>query len=203
MQAPSTLRERKKAQTREALAEAALELFAARGFEAVTVDEITGAADVSRRTFFRYFPTKEAVVFPHHGERLARFRENLRRGLGEGTPFEAVRGALLALAREYMANRREMVFQQRIIETSPGLIARERELDLQWETAIAETLARGETDDGRARILAGALMGAARAMLREWFAADGRSDLVRMGDEALDLIERGAESSAPWRRTLQ
>ncbi|PCI92894.1 hypothetical protein COB11_06310 [Candidatus Aerophobetes bacterium] len=73
----SGLRERKKLRTREALVGVAWTLFERRGFDGVTVDEISAAAGVSRSTYFRYFPTKEAVVFPHQEARLARFAQIL------------------------------------------------------------------------------------------------------------------------------
>lgn len=62
------LRARKRRHTRDALAAAALDLFEERGFAATTVDDIAERADVARRTFFRYFPTKEAVLFPDPSE---------------------------------------------------------------------------------------------------------------------------------------
>jgi len=63
------MRERKKNRMRERLAAHAVALFAARGFDNTTVDDIVAWADVSRRTFFRNFPTKDAVLFRHHEER--------------------------------------------------------------------------------------------------------------------------------------
>jgi AcrR family transcriptional regulator len=62
------LRERKKRETREAIAQAAADLFAERGFDAVTVDEVAAAADVSRQTVFNYFPTKEQMLFDRDAE---------------------------------------------------------------------------------------------------------------------------------------
>lgn len=194
------LRERKKERTRDALAETALALFSERGFEAVTVDDIAERAEISRRTFFRYFPAKEAAAFPRNDERLERFRKYLRRRLPEETPLGRVRRAALAMAREYVEDRAAMVAQHRVVEGSPALIAYERAMDLHWEAALAEGLqeGRGPEPERRARLLAGAVMGIIRATLREWFAADGRADLVAMGESALDVLEYGA--AAPERR---
>src|SRR3954471_17826102 len=78
------LRERKKERTRRALASAALRLFDERGYEETTISDIAAAADVSPRTFFSYFPSKDDVVFAEMDERLA----DVRAGLAERTPGE-------------------------------------------------------------------------------------------------------------------
>ena len=70
MSRPPGHRERKKERTRRTIALAARELFLSKGFDETTVDEVAESAGVSRRTVFRYFPTKESMVFPHRGERL-------------------------------------------------------------------------------------------------------------------------------------
>ena len=67
---PLGRRERRKRKTREALLEAAFTLFAERGYHETTVDEIADAAGVSRRTAFRYVPTKHSLVFPEREHRL-------------------------------------------------------------------------------------------------------------------------------------
>lgn len=190
-----TLRERKKAQTREALAEAALRLFADRGFDHVTVDEIAEAAQVSRRTYFRYFPTKEAVVFPDRERRHRRFQEMLAARPADEAPVETVRRALMALARDYEENRSRVMLQQRILEGSAVVLAYDAELDRQWERTIAVALGdRGRVRAAvrrRARLQAGALMGAIRAILNEWYAGAGRGDLEALGQEAFDLLTYG------------
>ncbi|MEO8000457.1 MAG: TetR family transcriptional regulator, partial [Arenimonas sp.] len=70
---PVQLRERKKDATRRALIKSANRLFQVAGFEATTIDEVCQDAGISRRTFFRYFPDKETLAFPHRDERLQRF----------------------------------------------------------------------------------------------------------------------------------
>ena len=98
------LRERKKLATRRAIAGAALRLFAERGYEETTISDIAAAADVSPRTFFSYFPSKDDVVFAEMDERLADVRARLAdRPGGEAPPatFRRVADALLqAIAAE-------------------------------------------------------------------------------------------------------
>ncbi len=188
------LRARKKAATREALAREALALFAARGFEATTVDDVAAAAGVSRRTLFRYFPTKEALAFPRFDERLARFEALLTEPHEDG--FQALRRATLALARAYEAERDEVVAQQKVVDASPALVARERALDLAWERAIARALQARGFQAAQAHVLAGASMGAVRATLRGWFAAGAPADLVARGEAALRLLEPGFRLAA-------
>ena len=194
-----TLRARKKAQTRDAIIKAAFRRFEDHGFERTTIDQIAEDAEVGRRTFFRYFRTKEAVVFPEREERLARFEELLAHTeRGDETPFARVRRALLGLAEDYANDQAWIRERQPIIQASPTLQAHDRELDRGWETAIAEALLpreQGSADEERrAAIVAGALMGAISACLAEWQAGECRTDLVALGREALDLLEQGVGS---------
>lgn len=199
VQSAPSLRDRKKAQTRDALVAAAMRLFRARGFEATTVDEIASAADVSRRTFFRYFPTKEAVVFPERDELLQRFEELLAAPEAGEAPFATVRRACLSLAADYyMAERGAYLAQRELVDRTPALLAYELEADRDWELAIAQALdrnARLHATDGRvsrrARVLAGATMGVIRATLQDWRAGGCEEDLPQLGEAALDLLQRG------------
>lgn len=186
---------KKKERTRERLILAATRLYLDQGFEGTTVDEIAAAAGVSRRTFFRYFPTKESIVFPRQHQRLERFINLLAHYRDREPAFEAVGQACLDFARDYNHQRAELLAQNRILQSAPILQAREFEFDLEYEGAIENALLYGRKATAartiRARIWAGALFGAIRAALRHWFAHDCRPDLVRLGREALRRLENG------------
>ena len=200
-----SLRARKKERTRQALSHEALALFRDKGFERTTIDDIAAAADVSRRTFFRYYPTKEAVLFPWRAEMLARFRGLLAEQAPGAPPFAVVKQACLSIAKALMDQRAFLVAADAVVEASPALIAYERELDREWEAAMAAALLAQTGADAlsrrRARVLAGATMGAIRAVIREWFDGKGKADLVQLGADSLALLETGMAafeaSSAP------
>ena len=105
-----------------------------------------------------------------------------------------MRRSLLALVDEYVENVDSVVALQRIIDGSPALLAHEQQLDFEWETAIALALtARNASaaSQRRASIIAGALIGAIRVVLREWIDSGGALDLRSLGSDTLDLLERG------------
>jgi AcrR family transcriptional regulator len=183
------LRDRKKVRVHQSLAESAMRLFEERGFEKVTVDEIAARADVSRRTFFRYFPTKEAVVFARRDEQLAMFREALS---GQTEGFEAIREALLQLGNDYTERRERILAEQRLIRSVPSLAMHDLEMDRAFEAVMVEHLLartkRAMGDQRRARILAAAIIGATRVCIEEWAERNGEPDLRKLGAEALDLL---------------
>jgi AcrR family transcriptional regulator len=191
------LRERKKRATRERLVTAAGALARSPGFDRVTVDDIAAAAEVSRSTFFRYFPGKEAVLFTWREPLLEAFEAELARPVAGERGFATVRRALLAVGALYQHDRTAIVRRQTIVDASPSLVGHEYAVDRAWEEAIARTLiargGRGARAQRVARLRAGAILGVLRVTLREWIERRGRPDLVRLGREALDLLERDLE----------
>jgi AcrR family transcriptional regulator len=189
------LRERKKDATRRALLAAANRRFHEAGFERTTIDEVAGDVGISRRTFFRYFADKESLAFPHRLERLQRFTELLESAPASETPFASLRRIARTFAKEYMQNRASLVAQQRLVQTAPALLAREAEIDRDWESGMAQAFraryGTGREAELRARVLAGAAIGVIRATMRYWFSSGGKADLARLGEEALDRLERG------------
>lgn len=192
---PQGLRERKKVQTREALVNAARDLFLERGFDSVTVDEIAAVANVSRRTFFRYFATKEAAAFPNRDLWLEQFNGLMAQRSGEPA-YQTVRRAILTMAGAFMQNRDMMVAQHRIANGATSLIAYQRDVDRVWADVIADAL-RAEHGGRESRLIGAAMMGVIRATLDEWFAQGALGDLLEMGTMALELVERGVLSTGP------
>jgi AcrR family transcriptional regulator len=163
------LRERKKEQTRQLIADTAHRLFADRGFDAVTVAQIARAANVSEVTVFNYFPTKEDLFFG--GTQF--FEEKLLDAVRTRAPGESV---LEAFRRPVLAGFPVLAAEQRIeaivaartlISTSPSLEAHEREIVARYTRLLAEQLAEeAGTKPGDVEVMgvASALMGVQRAV---------------------------------------
>ena len=175
MSQPATtgLRERKKQQTRQQIADTARHLFAQRSFEAVTVAEVAREADVSEATVFNYFPTKEDLFYVG----LEAFEEELLSSIRDRAPGESVlaafgrfvttpRGLLTATDPETVERLAAMT---RVIEESGALLARERRIFDDYTGVLADLL-RDETkakpDDIEPWIVANALIGVHRALVQ-------------------------------------
>lgn len=194
------LRERKKSRVREALLSRARALFAERGFDGVTVEELAAEAEVSRRTFFRYFGSKEELLFARRREQLERFRAALESPLAGEKPRETVARALFSLTGDYRAGREELLREQALVRASPALVAQDLAVDREFEAAIAQALARGAPASAaskrRARLAAAALVGAVRVCIDEWSEKQGRAELRKLGAEALALLEPVLEAAS-------
>ncbi len=170
------LRERKKQQTRELIADTARRLFTERGFESVTVAQIAEAADVAEATVFNYFPTKEDLFY----SRLEAFEEDLLTAVRERGPGVSVLDAF----RDFLLARRGVFAMSapsgddeaterlrtvtRVITESPALLARERQVFARYAEALAALIAN-ETGSSRGdvapRVVAYALLGTHRALI--------------------------------------
>jgi AcrR family transcriptional regulator len=168
--AEAGLRERKKQQTRELIAEAARRLFADRGFDAVTVAQVAQAANVSEVTVFNYFPTKEDLVYGgmqfFEEKLLAAVRD---RGPGESV-LDAFRRPVLEGLKPLAADERTEVIAAAasLISASLALAAHEREIVARYTRLLAEQLAKEagtELGDVEAFAVASALMGVQRALV--------------------------------------
>jgi AcrR family transcriptional regulator len=199
------LRERKKARTRATIRAEAIRLFAEQGFANTTVEQIAEAADVSPSTFFRYFPTKEAVIVTDEQDPLV-FQE-FRDQPADVPPIRAFRNAIrIVFAQMSPAAAAQEHVRHQLLQTVPEL--RAAMLDVFGVSLgflaelIGERVGR-PADDQRVRTLAGAIIGVALSVtLRQWElpvpgAADPESVLALLAellngmDEALELLELG------------
>lgn len=140
--AASGLRERKKRRTRDALATAALRLFAERGYEETTIADIAAAADVSPRTFFSYFPSKEDVVFAEVDDRLEEVADRMARRTPGEPPLETIRTAIVEVSEALVSEVGEYgPVQVRLALEHPAVRARalQRLMDVQ---GVMEALLR-------------------------------------------------------------
>ena len=195
MQEREPLRERKKRRTRDVLFAAAARLFLEQGYEATTVEQIAEAAEASPRTFFRYFGTKDDVLFCRHDEYVAAFRQLLASRREGETLAKLLRRAAGAVVADLIGDdSREAVTLQQIVASVPALTGRQLELDIDFEEAIAEVVAAhapGPDAELRARLVAGAVAGAMRAAERAWVSSGGADDLDRLLDATFSVLAEG------------
>ncbi|MGW5431406.1 TetR family transcriptional regulator [Streptomyces sp. NPDC004059] len=179
---------------REALVAAAFQLFLERGYEQTTVDDIVALAGVGRRSFFRYFPSKEDVVFPDHERCLADMTAFLAASDEDDEPVRRVCDAARLVLGMYAENPAFSVQRYRLTKQVPGLRAYELSVVWRYERALAEYL-RGRfagRPDGtlRADVVAAAVVAAHNNALRSWLRSDGRDDAGAAVDHALGYVQR-------------
>ncbi len=194
---PEGLRERHRRRTEALLEEAALRLFEERGFDLVTVDDIARAADVSRRTFFRYFATKEDVLLADQLRRLSELREALDVRPADEPPLTALREAVLSMARRHEEDKERLLRRAKLMRATPSLQTRWMGTQRVWEQAVTEMMAeRLGVDplvDLRPGVIAASTLASLRTAIGMWVTANGKGDLRAMVTEALDLLDGGLQ----------
>jgi AcrR family transcriptional regulator len=184
----SGLRERKKRATRNAIRDAAMELFASDGFAGTTIDQIAEAADVSRATVFSYFPTKEEIVFGEAGAAIDGLATRLRERPDDRTTIAVVRAWLDQLAGWFEP---ELVLQQRLAREVPVVGARRLQLYGDAERAIADALEAemGLEEPLAARLAAAALVAGLRVAEETAAARMQEEDRALTGPEVAALLD--------------
>lgn len=200
------LRERKKQRTHDAISTAAISLFLERGYDAVSVADVAEAAEVSKPTLFKYFPTKEDLVLhriaDHQGEAARVVRQ---RRPGE-SPLAALRRHFLdGLDRRDpvtgLNDHEQVLAYHRLVFSTPGLAARVASYTETEEAALADALGGGVT----ARLAAGQIIAVQRILARDnWRrliegqpAARVHGEAVAAANAAFDLLERGLADHYP------
>ena len=200
---PRSLRERRRLRTRRTIQTQALRLFADKGFQATTIEEIAAAAVMAPRTFFRHFPTKEEVVFwADYQPTLAAFVA--ARPNDESALAALHHGIVDALAAIWDQDGERMMERLRLAFRTPALHPRLRQQQAGWAAAVAAILADrlGERpDDLEVRIIAAAVAAAVWVAIEEWQAQDGERELGALIDQALGTVLDGPLRATPTTST--
>ncbi|MGI5493165.1 TetR/AcrR family transcriptional regulator [Microtetraspora malaysiensis] len=194
------LRERKKAETRQAVHEAAMRLTMEHGLDNVTVEAIADAANISRRTFSNYFAGKEDALLYGEQRRVWSLVEAFRARPAEESTWQALLSAARVLYEEVGEPNRELAIQTRLVKQHPSLLARQMANHIRVERELAATIAEREGLEpgaSRPRVLAAAFLMALRIAANLWI--NGQSDesrprsLLELAEEVL------AEVAQPFR----
>ncbi|MFD7136761.1 TetR family transcriptional regulator [Streptomyces sp. NPDC059894] len=187
-----SLAQRKRQLVSDELTEAALQLLALKGFDAVTVDEIVSTAGVSKRTFFRYFASKEDVVVQFLTEMGTGIRAELAARPGEERPSVALKTAVsVPIAACADHSDRALRVVQLILRT-PALHARFLERQARWHGDLTAELAHrpglAPDTDLYPQMAAGMALTAFNTVLQRWSDSNGAEDPTELIDRAFALI---------------
>lgn len=176
-----SLRERQKASTRRDIFLKGMELFLRQGFDNTTIDHIVEPLGIAKRTFFRYFETKEDLVFAFSEDKTLDLVDELKVRPKDENPFKAVCEAIAVLLKRYDENP-EMAFEFiRLTKETPSLAGKNCEKRIVWEEALTEALLEREDSNGlstlKAQIIVGTAMAAFHAAIDEWYAGGGKQNL--------------------------
>ncbi|CAL9385750.1 hypothetical protein SUDANB126_01163 [Streptomyces sp. enrichment culture] len=185
---------------RRELAAAAMELFATKGYEATTVDEIAAAAGVARRTFFRHFRSKEEAIFPDHDDTLVRAEAVLNAAPAHEHPLDTVCRGIKEVMKMYAARPEISVARYKLTREVPTLREAEIASVARYERLFTRYLLghfdeHAHDDDANddpllAEVAASAVVTAHNHVLRRWLRAGGQGDVETQLDHAFAIVRK-------------
>jgi AcrR family transcriptional regulator len=197
------LRARKKQRMREQIIKAAFQLFERKGFEAVTVEEIAATIEISPRTFYRYFPTKEDVVLLRPDDstvvRAMQQREP------EETDVEFVARVMKAAIADRKADNEAKMY--RLIERTPALQAHLFQVTWEDQDVLAQELLRRSSrkagDEFRARIVAHTVTNAIRIAYVDWMRSGQQGSAWNQCEKALAILREAFGATPKKNRSTE
>lgn len=190
----SGLRELTRRTVRAQIAERAVALFIAQGFEETTVEQIASEVGMSARSVFRYFDTKEDMVVGSMQESGARLADALAARPADEDPWQALRGALSVLLAGMAENRDGAMARARMFAGTPSLRAARQQKHAQWrELLVPGVLARldggpAETRELRAAAITTAVLGCLEVSVTRWSEAGGTGSIEDLLDAAIMAV---------------
>ena len=206
---PPSRRRAHKLRTERALQQAALDLFAQQGYDATTTDEIADRAGVSHRTFFRYFPTKESVLFVGEYGWFRSFTAHFLAQPTDLSDFDAARATLRVLIKDMPKIRKALVLYERAIASSTtlrGVLSDRQQHDIATLANAISTRRDLAEPDQACTVLATAILTMYRRAFMRWLAGPASVDPSTVVDEIFDLLVAGVSpklSSADRRRPVR
>ena len=184
---------RRRSTTWEDLSNVAIDLFAAHGFDEVSVDDVAQAAGIARRTLFRYYPSKNALPWGDFDAHLERMRDQLS-DLDPGVPIrDALRTALLAFNTFDEAETARHRQRMSVILQTAALQAYSMTMYAGWRAVVAAFVARrlgGKASDLVPQTVAWTMLGVALSAYEHWLADESVSLTEALGD-AFDTVSDG------------
>ncbi|GCF11254.1 TetR/AcrR family transcriptional regulator [Dictyobacter arantiisoli] len=188
---PMSLRERKKRLAQTTIEEAALRLFQQRGYEHTSIQDIADAVMMSPRTFFRYFASKEEVLFgPIHAVQSDGIR-SLQQAASSESPLVALRTTFGYLASLYQQQRASFLIRYQVAKQTPSIASIYLYAMMEAEPAFCDALyvhLESVTDRNKIRFLVAIYMTAFRVALEEWMENGVQGDLVSLLGEYLEYF---------------
>lgn len=188
-------RERKKLQTHQSLRAAALQLGAERGLQEVTVEEIADAADVSVRTFYAHYPSKEDAIVGFDASRVEQLRLALVARPKDEAPLDSLR---FVLHRLHVESSEEWPLRMRVLRTNPDLIPRMFASFVVFEKAMIDTIALrtglDASTDLYPSLVTAVATAAFRATIGLWRSGGEKRPFDEIFDEAFDQVTLGFSS---------
>ncbi len=193
------LRERKKQQTRERIAKVALQLFAERGYDETTLDDIAEAADVSRRTIFAYYDSKEDILLCEESNFLTGLKQMLDQRPAGTTTVDAIREFLSS----FEPPDEEAKLRKDLMRRNPALKMKVRARHAQLEPMLAESIAKdldAEPGDIRTLLIAASMTAAFTSVRDRFLEAEAGGEPVShergmaILDEVLEFLRGGLDA---------
>jgi mycofactocin system transcriptional regulator len=184
---------RKRSTTQDHITSVALDLFAERGFEDVSVDDVARAAGIARRTLFRYYPSKNAIPWGDFDAHLDHMRDLLHAEPAAAPTSVALRSALLAFNSFDEAETAHHRQRMRVILETAALQAHSMTMYAGWRAVVADFVARRldvKATDLIPQTTAWTMLGVALSAYENWLADESVSLQTALGD-AFDTVSAG------------
>lgn len=185
------LRERKRRKTSERIVERSVELFNTKGYDETTLDEIAAAADISRRTFFYYFKSKEDVLLSRYDGLLEALRAEMLNQTTNQPPLVAAQECLLKMAAQFVT--KETVALDRLLRSTEALRNRKEVFNLELEKVLVEAMCEmwpATEEQQSLRLIAMMVIGTVRISQVSWRQDEGKYPLTHYLKQNFALLKK-------------